>query len=216
MNIVEYIHGGYVFGRRARRLCDHLAELIPPNACVLDVGSGDGFLASMIHERRSDTVLRGIDVLARPNAGIPVELFDGSTIPFPDASFDVVMLVDVIHHAEEAMTLLQEAVRVSRQMILIKDLTLKGFLASSTLRFMDWVGNRRHGVALPYDYWTEERWEEVFQGLQLKVLDWKSELGLYPWPTNHVFDRSFHFVARLHRPDPRSREPGAAATRLPS
>ena len=52
------------------------------------------------------------------------------------------------------MILLRETVRVARQVIVIKDHLLKGAFAYSTLRLMDWVGNARHDVALPYNYWT--------------------------------------------------------------
>ena len=60
--------------------------------------------------------------------------------------------------------LLREAVRVARRGLLIKDHTLTGFLAGPTLRLMDRVGNQRHGVALPYNYWTQQQWLRNFEG----------------------------------------------------
>ena len=39
--------------------------------------------------------------------------------------------------------------------IVLKDHTRNGLFSGSTLRFMDWVGNARHGVRLPYNYWPE-------------------------------------------------------------
>jgi hypothetical protein len=81
--------------------------------------------------------------------------------------------------------------------MLIKDHVLEGFLAESTLRFMDDVGNARHGVTLPYNYWTQRRWESVLSELALPVEAWTRKLGLYPWPASWLFDRSLHFIARL-------------------
>jgi SAM-dependent methyltransferase len=199
MALVERIHGGYVHDRRIRVLSGHLAELIPPHAQVLDVGSGDGLLAHTIQQTRTDVEVKGIDVLIRGRTHVPVQVFDGKNIPYHDASFDFVMFVDVLHHADDAMHLLHEAVRVARQGLLIKDHTLTGFLAGATLRFMDRVGNQRYGVALPYNYWTPEQWSQSFEVLGLRVGAWKSELGLYARPANWLFGRSLHFVARLDR-----------------
>jgi hypothetical protein len=109
------------------------------------------------------------------------------------------MFVDVLHHTEDPNHLLREAVRVARQGLLIKDHTLTGFLASPTLRLMDRVGNQRHGVALPYNYWTQQQWLQSIESLSLKIGAWKSKLGLYAPPANWLFDRSLHFVARLDR-----------------
>jgi SAM-dependent methyltransferase len=197
MSFIENIHGDYVSSRRGRRLSDHLVELVPQNARVLDVGCGDGFLASLLIQRRPDIDLRGIDKLVRDRTYIPVKAFDGQVIPYSDASFDVVMFVDVLHHTENPMGLLREAIRVARRVILIKDHTLNGLFAGITLRFMDYIGNARYGVALPYNYWPRQKWIDACDGLRLKIGVWRTDLRLYPWPTNHLFDRSLHFVARL-------------------
>ena len=55
------------------------------------------------------------------------------------------MFVDVLHHTDDPMVLLREAGRVASGFVLIKDHTQNGILAGRRLRFMDWVGNARHG-----------------------------------------------------------------------
>ena len=198
MSVVGTIHGGYVHRRRVRVLSERLAGLIPQGASVLDVGCGDGQLASRIMQLRPDVRIRGIDVLVRPAAEIPVEGFDGQTIPYGAGSFDVVMCVDVLHHTQDPMILLRESGRVARQAILIKDHTCNGLWAHSTLRLMDCVGNARHGVALPYNYWSRQQWLRAFTslvGYGLQV--WRKDLGLYPLPANWLFGRSLHFLALL-------------------
>lgn len=201
MSVLDAIHGGYVHSRRVRVMCGHLSELLPQGARVLDVGCGDGLLAHLILQRRPDLKIEGIDVLLRSQAYVPVKAFDGQSIPHENGSFDVVMFVDVLHHVERQEELLAEARRVSRRHVVIKDHTLNGFMAGPTLRFMDWVGNARHGVALPYNYWPRERWLETFVRLKLEVGVWKKDLGLYPPLANWVFGRSLHFMARLDLPD---------------
>jgi SAM-dependent methyltransferase len=197
MHLLDQVHGGYIYNRRIRVLSRLLAELLPPQARILDVGSGDGLLAQAIQQRRADVELRGIDVLVRSHTYIPVEGFDGTRIPHGDGSFDVVMFVDVLHHTQDPRQLLQEAVRVARQALVIKDHMLEGILAGPTLRLMDWIGNAPHGVALPFNYWTQQQWLDTFDALGLKPVVWKDALGLYVWPVKWIFERSLHFLARL-------------------
>ena len=198
---VEHLHGRHVHTRRVRVLAQHFATLLPDSARVLDIGCGDGLIDQLILERSPTLRIEGIDVLVRPDARIPVKPFDGAAIPHPDASFDATMFVDVLHHTDDPMILLREALRVTvpEGAILIKDHTMNGVLAGATLRFIDRVGNARHGVVLPYNYWTKRRWLDAFDALGLRLETWISRVGLYPFPANMIFGRSLHFVAKLKR-----------------
>ena len=180
MNLVDRLHGGYVHQRRIHVLGDHIVRLLPPDARVLDVGCGDGLLAHWIRQKRPDIEVSGIDVLVRNGTHIPVETFDGNTIPYEDASLDVVIFVDMLHHMEDPMVLLREGVRTARKSIVIKDHLLNGLWAGPTLRFMDRVGNMRHGVKLPYNYWSKQRWTEACKMLNVKIGAWTTDIELYP------------------------------------
>jgi len=197
MNPVDAIHGKYVFNRRIRVLSGHIAKLIPPNARLLDVGCGDGTLTKLLCELRPDITAHGVDVLVRPQTAIPVTQFDGVKLPFADGSFDCVLFVDVLHHTEDPTIMLREAARVTKNCIVLKDHTQEGFLAHSTLRFMDYVGNARHGVVLPYNYWTRAQWIGAFVQLGLEVETEIQSLNLYPAPASWLFDRELHFISRL-------------------
>src|SRR5262249_2609525 len=107
------------------------------------------------------------------------------------------LFVDVLHHTDDPTILLREAARVARRAILIKDHTRDGLLAGPTLRFMDYVGNAHHGVALPYNYWPRRRWHDAFRALRLAVRAWKGALGPHPGPADWVLGRPLHFIARL-------------------
>jgi SAM-dependent methyltransferase len=197
MTVVDKVHNGYVSKRRVRVLSNKFAHLIPQNSKVLDVGCGDGEMDSLVLKQRKDLTIVGIDVLMRPQTLIKVEKFDGETIPFEDKEFDVVTFVDVLHHTNDPYILLREAQRVSKKYIILKDHTKNGLLANNTLRFMDRVGNAKHGVVLPYNYWKHNQWLEAFQTLKMKIEVWDGKLGLYPFPANLVFERSLHFIAKI-------------------
>lgn len=199
MTLLDRVHQAHIYDRRILALADYLAPLLPANARVLDVGCGDGLLDTLLMQRRSDVAIEGVDVLLRPKTHIPVTVFDGSHIPHGDRSFDAVIFVDVLHHIEDPMVILREAFRVAKTCVVIKDHLREGFLAGPTLRFMDWVGNARHSVHLPYNYWTREQWRNAFADLRVHPASMEDRLKMYPFPLNALFGRSLHFVARLVR-----------------
>lgn len=197
MNLVEKFHGRYIHPRRTQVLSEYLSAYLPRDAHVLDVGCGDGLLAYLIGQKRPDLTLVGIDVAVREETYVPVEKFDGGVLPYGDASLDVVMFVDVLHHTEDPLHFLREARRVARKAIVVKDHLLNGLLAKQTLRFMDRLGNVRYGVSLPHHYWPRQRWLDVYRELNLNIAAWTTDVRLYPWPASWLFGRSLHFIARL-------------------
>lgn len=203
MSVLGSTHGRLVHQRRVTVLAAHLARLLPPSASVLDIGCGDGKLAALLLEQRPDLSIRGVDVLVRPDPAIQVEEFDGTHLPYPDGSFDHALLIDVLHHTDDPRVLLREAARVVRRAVVIKDHLRDQWLAGPTLRLMDWVGNARHGVRLPYNYLSTPEWKAAFGALGLSVERWDTRIGLYPWPASRVFGRELHVIAQV--------APGAAA-----
>jgi SAM-dependent methyltransferase len=123
----------------------------------------------------------------------------GTRLPFADNSFDFAMFIDVLHHTEDPLKLLREALRVTRKGVIIKDHIVKGFLAYPILRAMDWVGNAPYGVVLPYNYLSEDEWQSAFKSLSLKFDAKLTELGLYPKPFSFFFDRQLHFISLLSK-----------------
>jgi SAM-dependent methyltransferase len=198
-DVLNATHGKLVFGRRVRVLSDTLATILPKDARVLDVGTGDGSIAANIMKQRPDLAIEGVDVFRRPTTHIPVTVFDGHHLPFADSSFDCVLFVDVLHHTDDASVLVREAARVANNSVVIKDHLREGIFAGPTLRFMDWVGNRGHDVVLPYNYLRRSKWDQIFSSAGLQVDSWLGKLGLYPDPASWAFDRQLHFVARLKK-----------------
>jgi SAM-dependent methyltransferase len=193
------LHRAFVFGRRARVLSETLAGWIAPSASVLDIGCGDGTIGNLIAKLRPDVCVKGVEYLLRPGCKIECHSFDGSTLPFADASFDVCLFVDVLHHTQNPSVLLGEAARVSRAWVLLKDHLDENFIDDVTLRLMDWVGNRPHGVALSYNYQSRKQWEEHFSRHGLAITQWTMDVPIYPLPFSLVVGRGLHFVSLLKK-----------------
>jgi SAM-dependent methyltransferase len=89
-----------------------------PPASVLNVGAGQGTFTRLLEERgfavtSTDLSPHAVDVLRRQVAG-PVVECDACALPFPDCSFDVVVMGEVLEHIADDRQALAEARRVLR------------------------------------------------------------------------------------------------------
>ncbi len=198
LGAVAAAHGSLVFSRRVRVLSGALAPLLPPGLFA-DVGCGSGAVSAAIAARRPDVTPEGFDVLVRPGCAIPNRGFDGRRLPLPDDAVGAALLVDVLHHAEDPVALLAECARVAR-VVVVKDHLARGPADERVLAFMDWVGNRPHGVVLPYHYFSPASWTDAVAAAGLREELRAPVPGLYPFPFSALFGRDLHFVARLARP----------------
>jgi SAM-dependent methyltransferase len=201
LDLLGSVHRSAVFSRRVEVLAREIAALLPPGR-VIDVGSGSGLISTAIARRRPDVAPEGFDVMVREGAAIPTRAFDGLTLPLPDDSAESAILVDVLHHAEDPARLLSECARVARTVV-VKDHIARSRLDLRILELMDWVGNRPHGVVLPFTYFSPESWAAARTRAGLVETFRTSVPDLYPFPASALFGRELHFVVRLER-GPRS------------
>jgi ubiquinone/menaquinone biosynthesis C-methylase UbiE len=109
-----------------RSVADRVIADLPSNGRVLDVGTGPGRLLVEIARRRPEVDVAGIDPSAdmvgharrhlqaagRENAD--VRIASAEDLPFPDASFDVVVSTLSGHHWADTSTAIAEQARVLR------------------------------------------------------------------------------------------------------
>lgn len=194
MKLLEFIHGKIVHPIRVRNLNRGLGELLAPGSTLLDVGCGDGRLAALLRDERQLSRVEGVDVLVRDEVAIPIRAFNGCQLPWPDNSWDYVMAVDVLHHADDQQALLADMLRVCRRAVLLKDHLCENALDRWLLLKMDGLGNDRHGVAVPGKYLSCAQWNELFAASGGLVEAFRGRVRLYPFPLSLVFGRGLHCI----------------------
>lgn len=195
---VAKLHGKFVFSRRMQKLAFGIHSLIPAGyRTVLDVGSGSGEVARSLQGLDPSLETTGLDVLVRDETAIPTTVFDGENIPFPNQSFDVILLIDVLHHSSNPTSLLAECARVAKNLVIIKDHYSECWWDHAVLRVMDWVGNASHDVHLEYRYLSSKQWAALYDRVSLRPVQTLTKINLYPFPLSRLFERHLHFMCAL-------------------
>jgi SAM-dependent methyltransferase len=105
---------------RGRLVCELLAPDVDFTGSVaLDAGCGYGGTSIALCERGADVIAVDRDParlgeLARLCPSVEIENADLTSLPYPDASFHLIILQDVIEHVANATDVLQELHRVLR------------------------------------------------------------------------------------------------------
>ncbi len=160
---------------RARWTARRLRPWLASGDRVLDVGAGDCHLDAELHRRVGCTVVP-VDVADGNRTTLPLQLYDGRTLPFADASFDVGLLVFVLHHAGDPAALLREVMRVCRRrIIVIEDINANGW---DRRAFRGWhrIYAKLLGLEYPRHEWPPERWSALAREVGL-IERWGKPVG---------------------------------------
>ena len=158
------LHQRASHSHRIARLIAALAPRIPVGARVLDLGCGDMTLLAGLSARRRLSRCVGADIWqlrVQPPPGCDyVRTEPGKPLPWTSRDFDVVLLVDTLHHAEAPERLLEQALAAGGTVV-VKDHLEYGPWSRTLLRLMDFVGNYGYGVSVPRRYFTHRSFTDL-------------------------------------------------------
>ena len=138
----------------------------PGHLSALDVGGGTGIMACTVKALFGLERVASVDVENRflPSLGIETAVYDGTSLPFADGSFDCILLFNVLHHVPVAarMALLRECRRVAgRGPIYIKDHVSRGRADDGRLAILDFLGNVPFSGMVRASYLRAEDWRQL-------------------------------------------------------
>ena len=166
-----------------------LAENAPYSA-ALDFGAGDGLFSYLLRRDSMASEVQAIDVKPRRKVHIPVALYDGQELPFPDRSFDLVLAVDVLHHTPNPDSTLRELLRCAGSSVIIKDHNYETAVDWIILAALDELGNRRFNVPSVRRYQRRFNWFSILEreGFSLRTLEFPARChsGWLGAATNHL------------------------------
>jgi ubiquinone/menaquinone biosynthesis C-methylase UbiE len=188
-----------VNNRRYKKIInDTLLPFLKDGSHVLDIGCNDGYLANLLIKKNQTLHIIGADVQITHQGYIPSVIYDGKNLPFPDASYDVVMAVDVLHHTEDIMVVLREMSRVSKYNVLIKDHVWDGNrITWMILSFFDWCTNAPYGIRCAYNYPTFDQWQRYFNALSLTIQEY-TQVSNFPFQLNKKFNYIYSLIKYKH------------------
>jgi ArsR family transcriptional regulator len=149
-----------IAGRLGRNYCPgrsweaigHLALRLTPAIDIADLGAGEGLVSQLLARRARqvwciDSSPRMVEVgteLARRNglANLAYKLGDIEQVPLADASVDLAILSQALHHARHPQKAVDEAWRILRPggQLIVLDLNEHGFTKARELYADRWLG----------------------------------------------------------------------------
>ena len=199
--IAEILHRS-AGGERDERVVAGVCSLAPeaPHS-MLDVGCSDGRVASRIAKLLGISDVRGADVELQPDAQIPVTEYDGSDLPFDDGTFDLVTIVDVLHHADDPIAVLRSSLRVLRPggRLVIKDHVRLGRWSNGVLLAMDEASNFGVHARTAGRYLSPAEWvnHATLAAGHIETMVWPFRVHSLPWRL--VARSEYHLLLRVRQ-----------------
>jgi ubiquinone/menaquinone biosynthesis C-methylase UbiE len=151
---------------RAQEIVRDIEPYLKPSDKILEIGAGTCIVTNAFRQKNHYiTPLDIHDVSCVPS--IKPTVFNGKVFPFPDDTFEVGLLLNVLHHIPDPMATLREARRVARRIVIHEDIYDKAWRKYATFA-MDSVTNLEF-FGHPHSNRDDAGWKKAFSELGLKV-----------------------------------------------
>lgn len=169
---------------------------------LLDYGCGMmGFSSRLMRE---DVVANfvGMDMFPTPASDDPIwqhyRQIPPAGISSVDQRFDLAIVTDMLHHADEAdrAPILRHLASICR-VVLVKDHFEYGFFSRQVLRLADWYGNYAYGVNVPDRYFDVPMWENLVREAGLTEVKRTPNVRVHRGLFGLILAARHHFIALL-------------------
>jgi len=166
---IPYLRTNYFNNKGRKYVLKKLEHILPhliPKSKVLDIGSGNGLITSVLRNKHYDVTPLDIHE-GHYHPSVKPVLYDGKKMPFADDTFDTGLLLTILHHTSNQEEILTEAKRVCRQIIIMEDI-YETDLQKQYVFLIDSLVNLFYSEC-PHTNRTDAGWKELFAQLGLKL-----------------------------------------------
>lgn len=151
---------------RSQKYYELIGEFLKKNERVLDIGAGSCVNTDLLKKKGMKVTpldVRNISVVPH----IKPILYDGKTIPFKKNAFDLGLILSVLHHTPDPETIIREAMRVARRLVIVEDIYV-GWFDKFITHVLDSISNLEF-FGHPHNNKTDSEWQKLFRKLKLKI-----------------------------------------------
>ena len=192
-----------VYKSRMKCLSNAVIPYLSENDKVLDVGCGFGEFAAFISQNEKtpkNVSIIGVEKFVRANTLIDIKEMKNDCIPFGDNNFDCVMILDVLHHEKNWSHLLDECIRVSKKLVIIKDHQVTSGMSYYQICILDWLANKPYQIKCLYRYFTAKKWRQIFVEKNMETIKEILTLNIYPALYQTMFPGKLQYFTVLKKP----------------
>ncbi len=156
--------------KRAREMVSSIEQYLKKGNKILDLGCGSCNISEILIKKGYGVVPVDVSDVSVVDSVKPV-IYDGAHLPYVADEFDVVLVLTVLHHTKDPESVLLEAARVGKTIIIIEDIYKSGLGKFFTM-FMDSVLNFEF-FGHPHTNKTDKEWRSLFDKHKFIIRDAK-------------------------------------------
>ena len=180
---------------RASKVFSQVEPFIEEGSTVLDLGCGSGKVGELISLKKGCHVALA-DVIDWNETDLPFFKFNGKHMLFQDGEIDHVLLLTVLHHCDDPVQVMKEALRMADKSVIVIESVHFNRLHKELNKFLDWFFNRvlvNPDMNVPFNFLTPDAWVLLFGRLGGRVV-YMEHLGIdHPivpeWHTLYVVEK---------------------------
>lgn len=195
------------FGRIARKAASHALQkrsnkvfaqiepFVERGSTVLDLGCGDGKVGELVSINKGSEVVL-MDVIDYNKTDLPFFRYGGRDTLFPDKEFDHVLLLMVLHHCDDPIKVMTEALRMANKSVIVIESVYFNGLHKQFNKFFDWFFNKvlnDPDINVPFNFLTPSGWTLLFDRLDGRVTHMEHlgiDLLIVPeWHTLYIVEK---------------------------
>lgn len=158
-----------IYERAAQKMCLDCQDFIQKGFKILDLGCGSGIIGMTFQDFFQAKVI-GVDIKDNRIYPLPFKIINGKSLPFPENSFNIVLINYVLHHSGNPTTLLKEAKRVAKDRIVVYEDLPEGLLSRIICKIHGTSFDKIFKNQNQTSFKSEREWEKIFKKIGLNII----------------------------------------------